>query len=108
MINSWCAELCKTMIAVRTCWWQESLAERNGRERRSKATFDTLEDSNGNEMTASQMSEAKGPPKETYDYLPPPFTKTALDMMLTSHLSTGGSTIVVGPDAMAINQVSKH
>jgi len=103
MINSWCAELCKTMAAVRTCWWQKTLSEKKERERGASIQEDSAtikENTSG--TTGATMG---GPINEQWDYLPPPSPKTALENILTSHLSTCCSTIVVGPDAYAINQV---
>ena len=105
MINSWCAELCKTMGAVRTCWWQKSLTEKKERERDDNRTVPKDGITVNGNASIPQVTHA--PSKDHYwDYLPPRSSASALEMMITSHLSTSCSTIIIGPDASAINQVT--
>lgn len=105
MINSWCAELCKTITALQTCWVQEI----------SEITVSpTNHQSTVNGESALLHAETQG--KNTLDhhhnadtsYLPPSrniASKICLGNILTSHLSSFGSSIVVGNDCLAVNQV---
>ncbi|CAG7822335.1 unnamed protein product [Allacma fusca] len=91
MINSWCAELCKTMTALRTCWGQESHAK----------SVDLIPQ--GNQLTVSNFDDSTS---YGLDYLPPSFiAKPVLESLLFSYLTTFGSAIIVGEDALVVNQV---
>lgn len=93
MINSWCAELCKTMTALRTCW---------GQDKNSKIVDYVAHPGN---LTTSGDSVDEN--YKNMDYLPPSFiSKQMLETLVTSYLTTSSSAIVVGEDAALMNQVS--
>lgn len=129
MINSWCAELCKTIIALKTCWVQEVPYPHAGDESKEKNSKDEPQNKRNNGHTPPDSSRIK-PQRANYrkilpmdsnnesylkvlnnldaDYLPPNLrhvSKSSWGCLLTSHLSTFGSSIIVGFDNLAVNQV---
>ena len=129
MINSWCAELCKTVNTVRLCWTtheQQYLRspvptpasqQRNGSSLSQNSTkviknhihHKTLHDLNRKRRHSKKRPGKRrisSSTKSHWDFLPPPWpTRTNFEAVLTSHLSTGGSSLIVGNDIQNINQV---
>jgi len=121
MVNSWCAELCKTMTAIWNCWWEQQRFQLSTNENPSipKTSTDVTVAPVEPEIRPSRSAVSlfkRKPSKDAqqktnklddqWDYLPPSFSgKSSLETMLTSHLSTSGTSIVVGSDIAAINQV---
>lgn len=102
MINSWSAELCKTMTALKTCWVQEipgkppTTVESQSKVKINKGGSENNK-RNNRKSAADEM-----------DYLPPNpkhVPKSYWGPLLSSHLATFGSSIVVGNDIEAVNQV---
>ncbi|CAL8082600.1 unnamed protein product [Orchesella dallaii] len=103
MINSWCAELCKTITALQTCWAQDTSGVEQSNSPKSRVGSTAA--SSKFEMTTIKKSEKL---ETDISYLPPNsaiMTKSYLGSMLTSHLSTFGSSIVVGYDCLEVNKV---
>ncbi|ODN03428.1 Protein C9orf72 [Orchesella cincta] len=100
MINSWCAELCKTITALQTCWAQDtSGVEQNASQ---------VEPHTKSSRFATKKQEKSERLETDISYLPPNspvMTKSYLGSLLTSHLSTFGSSIVVGYDCLEVNKV---
>jgi len=95
MINSWCAELCKTITALKTCWVKEiskpdvsDLAKRHDGTKSGTSKIQDMGD-NGSEFSLPTLT----------------LTPATLGSILTYHLINSCSSIVVSADNAAINQV---
>lgn len=105
MINSWCAELCKTITTIQTCWAQDltdfsETSTSSSRTGASNADFQSAKSASSNYSLESDTS-----------YLLPTnaiMPKVAMGNILTSHLSTFGSSVIVGHDHLLINQVNTN
>lgn len=119
MINSWCAELCKSITALQTCWVQE-ITDFGGDNNGSATGYNPLA-ANMESRNLPQHQQRMGPhgangfSTDNVDtissYLPPNRTiasKVSLGNILTSHLTSFSSSIVVGNDCLAVNQVIRH
>lgn len=115
MINSWCAELCKTITALQTCWVQEitDSGEKSYEKSDHNSSVPIRKINQTREQPPRRIHEA---PSSKYDpnddqtssYLPPGphiVSKLCLGNILTSHLTSFGSSIVVGNDCLAVNKV---
>jgi hypothetical protein len=128
MINSWCAELCKTIITLKTCWVQEKEEEKesfhnnaqsiknNGHSNDDTTTFiepkykknAQIMETNKKKVIKNEENATKTRIVHLIEYLPPNLRhvpSSSWSLLLTSHLSTFGSSIIVGFDNLAVNQV---
>jgi len=107
LINSWCAELCKTVSALRSCWVRETIDEHKDEEKpttsvkaKSKSVVTLKEKPRKVSSTGSNDL--------FVDFLPPNLKnvpKSAWAGIVSSHLATGGASLVVGKDNVAVNQL---
>lgn len=116
MINSWCAELCKTMTALKTCWVQEVSSSNSSEDKHGKSNA-AAASRNGHTVKMDTSPKRIIYTKDIYwnnisvsdmEYLPPNLRHVSVPSwgcLLTSHLSTFGTSIIVGFDNLAVNQV---